>query len=132
VQPQLVLLQKTLLNIEGLGRELYPELNLWDTAKPFLEQWIADRYSLQNVSQRLQQEAPALLETLPLLPDLILNRLRQTPPVKQPQPTLSSWVMQLAALGTLALGLGIASTGGTGWLVLGTGCLLAALTLRNR
>ena len=132
VQPQLVLLQKTLLNIEGLGRELYPELNLWDTAKPFLEQWIADRYSLQNVSQRLQQEAPALLETLPLLPDLILNRLRQTPPVKQPQSTPSSWVTPLAALGTLALGLGIATTGGTGWLVLGTGCLLAALTLRNR
>ena len=79
VQPQLVLLQKTLLNIEGLGRELYPELNLWDTAKPFLEQWIADRYSLQNVSQRLQQEAPALLETLPLLPDLILNRQRRHP-----------------------------------------------------
>ena len=58
VQPQLVLLQKTLLNIEGLGRQLYPELNLWDTAKPFLEQWVADRYSLQNVSQRLQQDAP--------------------------------------------------------------------------
>ena len=73
VQPQLVLLQKTLLNIEGLGRQLYPELNLWDTAKPFLEQWVAERYSLQNVGQRLQQEAPALLETLPLLPDLILQ-----------------------------------------------------------
>ena len=116
VQPQLVLLQKTLLNIEGLGRELYPELNLWDTAKPFLEQWIADRYSLQNVSQRLQQEAPALLETLPLLPDLILNRLRQTPPVKQPQPTPSSWVMPLAALGMLALGLGM----GTPLVLIGT------------
>ena len=65
--------RKTLLNIEGLGRQLYPELNLWDTAKPFLEKWLADRYSVQTVSRRLQQEAPALLETLPLLPDLLLN-----------------------------------------------------------
>ena len=48
VQPQLVLLQKTLLNIEGLGSQLYPALNLWDTAKPFLEQWVSERYSLQT------------------------------------------------------------------------------------
>jgi ubiquinone biosynthesis protein len=132
VQPQLVLLQKTLLNIEGLGRELYPELNLWDTAKPFLEQWIADRYSLQNVGQRLQQDAPALLETLPLLPDLILNRLRQTPPVKPPKTTTSNWILPLASLGALALGIGIAGASGTGWLIVGAGCLLAALFLGNR
>jgi len=131
VQPQLVLLQKTLLNIEGLGRQLYPELNLWDTAKPFLEQWIAERYSLQNVGQRLQQEAPALLETLPLLPDLILHRLRQTPQSSPTQPRPSSWLLPLATLGTFAMGLGIASSSGTGWLVLGCGCLLSALFIRN-
>ena len=132
VQPQLVLLQKTLLNIEGLGRQLYPELNLWDTAKPFLEQWVADRYSLQSVSQRLQQDAPALLETLPLLPDLILNRLRQTPPrAAQNPPARASQVLPLATLGALALGLGIAGSG-TGWLILGGGCLLGALFIRNR
>ncbi|MGI9314847.1 MAG: ubiquinone biosynthesis regulatory protein kinase UbiB [Luminiphilus sp.] len=132
VQPQLVLLQKTLLNIEGLGRQLYPELNLWDTAKPFLEQWIAERYSLQNVGQRLQQEAPALLETLPLLPDLILHRLRQTPQSSPTQPRPSSWLLPLATLGTFTMGLGIASSSGTGWLVLGCGCLLSALFIRNR
>ena len=130
-QPQVVLLQKTLLNIEGLGRQLYPELNLWDTAKPFLEQWVADRYSLQSVSQRLQQDAPALLETLPLLPDLILNRLRQTPRTAQNPPARASQVLPLATLGALALGLGIAGSG-TGWLILGGGCLLGALFIRNR
>jgi ubiquinone biosynthesis protein len=133
VQPQLVLLQKTLLNIEGLGRQLYPELNLWDTAKPFLEQWLADRYSVQTVSRRLQQEAPALLETLPLLPDLLLSRLRQshTPvPSKSGTPT---WFLPTTVAGALALGVGIAlSNGGTVWLICGGGCLLAALTARYR
>ena len=133
VQPQLVLLQKTLLNIEGLGRQLYPDLNLWDTAKPFLETWLADRYSLQTVSQRLQQDAPAILETLPLLPDLILNRLRQTPPHIAPGRQRTPWLLPLATLGALTLGVGIASTqGGTGWLLLGAGCLLSALFMRHR
>ena len=131
VQPQLVLLQKTLLNIEGLGRQLYPELNLWDTAKPFLEQWVADRYSLQTVSKRLQEDAPALLETLPLLPDLILTRLRQAPRGVAAPRRPSSRLLPLATLGALSLGLGIAG-GGTGWLLLGGGCLLSALFIRDR
>lgn len=79
VQPQLVLLQKTLLNIEGLGRQLYPQLNLWDTAQPFLERWLKERYAPQNVLKQLQAEAPAWLEILPTLPDLVLARLRQPP-----------------------------------------------------
>ena len=90
-----------------------------------------DRYSLQNVSQRLQQDAPALLETLPLLPDLILNRLRQTPRAEQSPPARAPQVLPLATLGALALGLGIAGSG-TGWLILGGGCLLSALFIRNR
>ena len=49
VQPQLVLLQKTLLNIEGLGRQLYPELDLWQTAKPFLEKWMRERMGVRAV-----------------------------------------------------------------------------------
>jgi len=79
VQPQLVLLQKTLLNIEGLGRQLYPELNLWDTAQPFLERWLAERYAPQTVFKRLQEDAPAWLESLPLVPDLLLARLKADP-----------------------------------------------------
>ncbi|EED34772.1 2-polyprenylphenol 6-hydroxylase [Luminiphilus syltensis NOR5-1B] len=89
VQPQLVLLQKTLLNIEGLGRQLYPELNLWDTAKPFLERWLAERYSPQNLLRRIQQEAPSILETLPQLPDLALSRLRE--PLNSPAPAARPW-----------------------------------------
>lgn len=76
VQPSLVLLQKTLLNIEGLGRQLYPQLNLWDTAKPFLEKWVAERYSPQTVFKRLQQNAPNWLEQLPQLPEALLENLQ--------------------------------------------------------
>ncbi|HYQ38387.1 MAG TPA: ubiquinone biosynthesis regulatory protein kinase UbiB, partial [Pseudomonas sp.] len=57
VQPQLVLLQKTLLNIEGLGRQLYPELDLWSTAKPFLERWMRERMSPLRLLRNLQQQA---------------------------------------------------------------------------
>jgi ubiquinone biosynthesis protein len=78
IQPSLVLLQKTMLNIEGLGRQLYPELNLWDTAKPFLEQWVQERYSPQSVLRRLQRQAPTWLEQLPQLPDVVLENLQQT------------------------------------------------------
>lgn len=76
VQPSLVLLQKTLLNIEGLGRQLYPQLNLWDTAMPFLENWVSDRYSPQSVVRRLQQHAPAWLEQLPQLPEAVIENLQ--------------------------------------------------------
>ncbi len=79
VQPSLVLLQKTLLNIEGLGRQLYPQLNLWDTAQPFLERWVQERYSPQSLLQRVQRQAPSWLEQLPRLPDAVLESLQQPP-----------------------------------------------------
>jgi len=68
---------------------------------------------------------------LPLLPDLILNRLRQTPRAEQSPPARAPQVLPLATLGALALGIGIAGSG-TGWLILGGGCLLSALFIRNR
>lgn len=71
VQPQLVLLQKTLLNIEGLGRQLYPELNLWDTAKPFLEDWLKRQYSPMNIVRQLQRDAPAVVHHASQLPEVI-------------------------------------------------------------
>lgn len=77
VQPQLVLLQKTLLNIEGLGRQLYPTLNLWDTAKPFLERWLAERYAPQNILKKLQREMPYWMEMLPKLPELLIRALEK-------------------------------------------------------
>lgn len=76
VQPSLILLQKTLLNIEGLGRQLYPQLNLWDTAMPFLERWIAERYSPQSVIRKLQQSAPSILEQLPQLSEALVDSLQ--------------------------------------------------------
>lgn len=83
VQPSLVLLQKTLLNIEGLGRQLYPELNLWDTAQPFLEEWVAQRYSPQSVLKRLQRHAPSWLEQLPQLPDVVMDNLQSAQDLEQ-------------------------------------------------
>ena len=62
VQPQLILLQKTLLNIEGLGRQLYPQLDLWDTAKPFLERWMRQRRHPATLLKRLVKQLPALIE----------------------------------------------------------------------
>jgi ubiquinone biosynthesis protein len=76
VQPSLVLLQKTLLNIEGLGRQLYPQLNLWDTAKPFLEQWLRDRYSPQSMLKKVGHRLPGWLEQLPKLPEILLDNSR--------------------------------------------------------
>lgn len=68
IQPQLVLLQKTLLNIEGLGRQLYPDLDLWDTAKPFLERWMHEQVGPKAFLRRLKHEMPVWSETLPELP----------------------------------------------------------------
>ncbi len=78
VQPSLVLLQKTLLNIEGLGRQLYPQLDLWTTAQPYLERWIQDRYSPQAMLERMRRQAPGWLEQLPQLPEAVFESLQQT------------------------------------------------------
>ena len=75
LQPQLVLLQKTLLNIEGLGRELDPNLDLWVTAMPFLERWMEDRIGFPALKRRLLAEAPYIVDALPELPRLIHQRL---------------------------------------------------------
>jgi ubiquinone biosynthesis protein len=70
-----VLLQKTLLNIEGLGRELDPNLDLWVTAMPFLERWMEDRIGFPALRRRLLAEAPYIVDALPELPRLIHQRL---------------------------------------------------------
>ena len=78
VQPQLVLLQKTMLNIEGLGRQLYPQLNLWDTAQPILEEWFKRQVSPKQVYRQLKQEWPGLAQQLPYLPGLVHDALQQS------------------------------------------------------
>jgi ubiquinone biosynthesis protein len=79
IQPQLTLLQKTLLNVEGLGRELDPDLDLWVTAKPFLERWMEDQIGLRALERRFLAEAPYLVAALPELPRLIHQRLLAAP-----------------------------------------------------
>ncbi|UVK77928.1 MAG: ubiquinone biosynthesis protein UbiB [Sodalis sp. Fse] len=76
LQPQLVLLQKTLLYIEGVGRQLYPQLDLWKTAKPFLEEWIKDQVGMRAIMHALKEKAPYWAEKLPELPELVYEGLK--------------------------------------------------------
>jgi len=88
IQPQLVLLQKTLLNIEGLGRELDPELDLWSTAKPFLEQWMREQIGPRRLWRELREQAPYYARMLPELPRLLhayLQREQEAPGVADRQ-----------------------------------------------
>jgi len=116
IQPQLVLLQKTLLNIEGLGRQLDPELDLWKTAKPFLERWMTEQMGWRALVKNLQTEAPKWAALLPQLPRLAHqalneNRLAQleaglTLMLRQQQ-VRNRWlgvITMLFALTTVALG----------------------------
>jgi ubiquinone biosynthesis protein len=77
IQPQLVLLQKTLLNIEGLGRQLDPELDLWKTAKPYLERWMNEQIGWRGLIERFKAEAPRYSQLLPQLPRLAHQALTQ-------------------------------------------------------
>ena len=80
IQPQLVLLQKTLLNIEGLGRQLDPQLDLWETAKPFLVSWMNEQVGVKALWRNLKQEAPDWAEILPALPrklNMLVDEVRQ-------------------------------------------------------
>lgn len=77
VQPQLVLLQKTLLQVEGLGRQLYPDLDLWKTAKPVMEEWMKDRLGPGQVMQRLRREGPHMAEMLPELASQAIKSLER-------------------------------------------------------
>lgn len=114
IQPQLVLLQKTLLNVEGLGRQLDPYLDLWATAQPFLEKWMRDQVGPEAVMKRLTEQAPYLSSALPQVPRLIHQALERyvspPPPAPAATPQVSSWTnvwlaiiafCMLAILGTL-------------------------------
>jgi len=75
IQPQLLLLQKTMLNVEGLGRQLDPELDLWKTAKPFLEAWMKRQVGFAGLVDRLRTEAPQWSRLLPQIPRLLASAL---------------------------------------------------------
>jgi ubiquinone biosynthesis protein len=95
VQPQLVLLQKTLLYIEGLGRQLYPKLDLWETAQPFLTGWLKDTYGPQAIWNKIKVRAPQWLEQLPDMPDKVSQILEQSQKNANNNQQLSEVITQL-------------------------------------
>lgn len=95
VQPQLVLLQKTLLNIEGLGRQLYPDLDLWTTAHPFLERWLKKRFHPKTLWAELKRYSPDWMEKFPQIPQLIFNGLQQLQNLGELAPELHKTAQQL-------------------------------------
>jgi ubiquinone biosynthesis protein len=100
IQPQLVLLQKTLLNVEGLGRQLDPDLDLWATAKPFLERWMQEQVGVPAFTAQLQREAPRLAQLLPQLPRLLHAALQP----KTESPALASVVDEMRRTNRLLRG----------------------------
>ncbi|OFE12870.1 ubiquinone biosynthesis regulatory protein kinase UbiB [Pseudohongiella acticola] len=94
VQPSLVLLQKTLLNVEGLGRQLYPELDLWQTALPFLESWNRRRMKPSFLWRELKNHVPDWVEQFPHLPQLVLNSLHQQDKLQALNDTLQTVIGQ--------------------------------------
>ena len=119
IQPQLVLLQKTLLNIEGLGRQLDPELDLWSTARPFLETWMQRQLGWNGLVERLKQEAPRYAQLLPELPRLVHQALRRS---RQPDPVVLAMLEEQRRTHNLIRGLIYTAIGfGAGVLVMGLG-----------
>ena len=96
VQPQLVLLQKTLLNIEGLGRQLYPDLDLWVTARPYLERWLKDRFRPTTLWDELKRYGPEWVEKFPLVPELVFGGLQQMQNLGQMAPQLQALEKDMA------------------------------------
>lgn len=100
VQPQLVLLQKTLLYVEGLGRTLYPQLDLWKTAKPFLEKWMQEQLGWRAVVRAVKENAPYWAEKLPEMPSLLYDYLQNQRPHAQAQQHLLAELRQAQKLQT--------------------------------
>ena len=137
IQPQLILLQKTLLNVEGLGRDLYPELDIWQTAAPILREWMRDRLSVRTQLKQFRDHLPALVEVAHALPPLLkvavqkaqdgklhigvqpedIERLRQE--IRAGERGRNSTLVGtgLGAVGLLWIGLELAPLG-SGWLLL--------------
>ena len=119
VQPQLVLLQKTLLNIEGLGRQLYPQLDLWQTAKPFLERTMSEQLGARSLLRNMKDSIPAWSDALPEMPVLAHRFLQQTTSGKLQVEWTSKELQRLRAEIRRANRRNISA-------IIGTGLLLAA------
>jgi ubiquinone biosynthesis protein len=138
VQPQLVLLQKTLLYIEGLGRQLYPQLDLWQTAKPFLENWVQEQMGVKAVFTKIKENLPFWNEKLPEIPDLVYDYLKSGKENQQQQTELlkqlqRSQLQQSKQLITSILAAGLLVSGilllGDKQIHLAAGALISAVIL---
>src|SRR5690554_2765261 len=117
IQPQLVLLQKTLLNVEGMGRELDPSPDVWKTAKPYLERWMRERIGLPGLKRELDKEAAQWAQLLPRLPRLMhdsLNRTDSGPGIwqalekmRRAQEQTNRLLVALSAIAAVALGVAV-------------------------
>lgn len=119
IQPSLVLLQKTLLNIEGMGRQLYPDLNLWETAHPFLENWLRQRFKPTRLLDQLKRHGPEWLEQFPQVPQLVFQGLERVSQIDeslqalaQARESASSISLKTVFIFSLGIALGVA-VGGT-------------------
>ncbi|MBS0367311.1 MAG: ubiquinone biosynthesis regulatory protein kinase UbiB [Proteobacteria bacterium] len=144
IQPQLLLLQKTLLNVEGLGRELYPELDVWNSATPILREWMRERASPRRLLRRLRRQGPELAEAAAALP-AVLQRLAQPPaPATPPAEEIEALRRELRfagrrrdglLAGAVVFGAGLAwllsgrAPSWVGWAALAAAVLAAAWTL---
>lgn len=127
MQPQLMLIQKTLLQIEGVGRQLYPELDLWKTAQPLLRQWVAERWSLRAIAKDVRTQLPDFVQALRQLPPLVENAIQRAQdgrlslPVDSPEyQLLRQELRRNARRHEIALLSATAALGGIVWLALGS------------
>ena len=98
IQPQLILLQKNLLNIEGMGRQLYPELNLWETAAPFMENWVRERIGVASIAKRLKKKFPIWIEDLPELPEQVVRSISEIKNIQNQQMEQTKYLRQLTRM----------------------------------
>ena len=149
IQPQLILLQKTLLNVEGLGRELYPQLDVWNTASPILREWMRERVSLRQTIKGLRGQLPELVEAARALPGVVTNALQRShPAARAPDPTAAlrelhiQWMAAARRRDLIIVGTGLllggliwlALTRGSqwpGWALAAAGAAMALFTVRR-
>lgn len=153
--PQFMLLEKTLIHVEGLGRQLYPELDIWEIGRPLLEQWIRDQIGPNAIMQTVKRNAPALIEQIPHIPKLAWDALNEMRKLSENQQKLLQQVEErhlkqlrrdrtLTILGVVGLALGVSWAQNPDWLqswqqvplgawiVGGAGATLLLTRLRNR
>lgn len=118
VQPQLVLLQKTLVQIEGLGRQLYPDLDLWTTAKPFMERWMHEQLGVRGVYQQFKANLPDLAQRLPMLPLTLDHALQAITELPARQQALTQQLQRMENQRT--------QRRGGGWMLMGGMLLLTS------